>query len=339
MRVLLDDRVRTDGVGRYARLLSRGLNDLPGEHRVRLVSEQVRASILLKPFTPWGRLYVGRLARRSSTDLVHGLLLETAAGGVGVVATIHDLIPLQHPDSMSGSIARVVYGQLLRSSFRSAAKIIAPSNATRDALEEEGADADKIVVIPNAVDPLFRPCNDFEREEARRRFGSSGPYVAAIGGAKSHKNEAVLAPAAAILWARTGVPVACRGSRSEGPHLRAFGRLSDEELRLFYGGAELMLLPSVIEGFGFPVVESLACGVPVLCSAEVGVLGHLPGGFEVVDVGDPERIAGALIGLLEDGARRDEMARAGGEAVRTLSVEAMAKRTFSVYQDALARTV
>lgn len=245
------------------------------------------------------------------------------------VVTIQDTIPLDHPAAMPSRLRRSLFERLLRRSLSTATLVIAPSEQTAAGLLRYGGDRRKIRVVPLGVGPVFRPCADKEREAARQRFGGGAPYVAATTSVKSHKNLNGLARAAEIVRARTGLPIVCAGALPATRGLRRVGRVDDDALRLFYGGAELFVLPSLIEGFGYPIIESLACGTQVVCGPNVGAVDHAPEGIVVADPSDPAALAGAIEALLDE-ARGG---RARGFAVH--SAVAMARATASVYDEAL----
>jgi glycosyltransferase involved in cell wall biosynthesis len=264
------------------------------------------------------------MARRLDATLVHGLHLELPRTGVPGVVTIQDLIPLEHPASMPSPARRAVYRRILDSSLRRAVRVIVPSEATAASLRARGVDPALLAVVPLCADPVFRPSSEEERMAARKRFAEGRPYVAAVTGAKAHKNPDGLAAAAALLCGRIDV-VAIGGS------------LTDAELRGFYGGAEILVLPSHVEGFGLPALEALACGVPVVCGAGVGALPYLRDGIMEVDVRSPEEIAGAVARVVEDKALRTRLAEGGTAAASRLSRERMARETVAVYRSVLAQ--
>lgn len=331
MRVLLDDRVTRGGVGRYAGALTGGLRALPDPPE--LFTTGAGGSRLHPPFTPWGRRMVGRVARVEDADIVHGLHFECPQGAnAPTVVTVPDLIPLDVAGSMPGRIRRRAFAGIVRDTLRRADRIICPSHATATRLERAGAATHKIVTVPLGLDPRWRPASELERDRARARFSEGGAYVACIGSDRTHKNLGVLARTAPLL-ARRNVKMLCAGANAG--DIPFVGRLSDDDLRLFYAGAEAFVLPSLVEGFGLPVAESLACGTPVVCGREVGALDYLRAGVVEVDVRDPSSIEDGIALLLDDPVARAVKAETGGRAARALTIEAMAGATFDVYTDLL----
>jgi glycosyltransferase involved in cell wall biosynthesis len=235
-------------------------------------------------------------------------------------------VPLDHPASLPNPLGRLVYRRVLERSLVRATRVIVPSPATKERLVQLGADPERIDVVPLGVGPGFRPSTAVEREEARRRFAGGRRYVVASTGARAHKNLAGLARAAALL--PEDVLVVATG-RLEAPRVRFVGELGGADLALLYGGAEAMVLPAFVEGFGLPAVEALACGVPVVCGPRTGALPFLGAGAVVADVGDPADLASAVRTVL-DGRRP-------AAGVSELTAGAMAAATVAVYDRAVSR--
>ena len=326
--------MREGGCGRYGVDLIAGLRAL-GAIEARVVSPRRRRDSTAAPFTPWGRRRVARLALTWKADLVHGLHLELPHCGIPSVVTIQDLIPLDHPASMPSRARRLVYERLLHSSLRRADRVIVPSEATASSLCRRGADPAKVAVIPLAVGPAFRPLGEAERVRARLRFAAGHRYVAAATGARAHKNLPGLARAAAELARGLGLAVVATGPPLDGGigSIRFLGRLSDEELRSFYGGAEALVLASHVEGFGLPALEALACGTPVVSGAGIGALPYLGGGAVSVDVRSPSEIAAAIERVVSDEQLRSRLVAAGLASARRLTPVAMAQATAKVYEE------
>lgn len=330
--MLIDHRMHRGGVGRYGRDLIAGLRDL-ARFEIEVLGGQGGEGAAA-PFTPWGRRAVGARARSLRADLIHGLHLELpGAPAVPKVVTIHDVIPLSHPASMPDPRKRWVFRHILVRSLRRAAMVIVPSALTAEALAARDVDPARLVIVPNGVGPAFSPPSEQERGLARARFAGGRPYIASISGRVDHKNVRLLQDVAARGIGEVVVSVG--GDVPQLERARAVGSLTDEELRLFYGGAEVFLLPSLVEGFGLPVVEALACGTPVICGSKVGAAAYVSGGVYLVDPTDTEMVRAAIVALLTDDARRTSMARTGAEQAALLSISRMASATADVYASLL----
>jgi glycosyltransferase involved in cell wall biosynthesis len=335
-RVLLDFRVRRGGPGRYGHELTAALRALRDGRDVAVVERPFGADAA--PFTPWGRLGVAAAAHSTKVDLVHGLHLEAPPlAGVPTVVTIPDVVAFEHPESIADRVRRLAYRRLIATSLRRAARIIVPSELTASTLVTHGADRHKLAVVPYGIGAGFAPSSEAERVVARARFAASRPYVAAAVTPRAHKNARGLARAAAKVIAKAPVAVLSTGTAPALGPLRFVGDLTDDDLRSFYAGAEVVVVPSHFEGFGLVVAEALACGVPAVCGPDVGALPYLRDGVVVADVSDPRALATEIGRLLGDDHLRRDLAEAGARAVRALTPEAMARGTLAVYEDALSR--
>ena len=287
-------------------------------------------------FTPWGRALVGAAATRWRADVVHGLHVEAPLGRVPSIVTVQDVIPLDVPASMPSRLRRLRYRSLLDAALRQARRVIVPSPATRDRLEGYGVEAGRIVVVPLGAGQEFQPLTDEERERARDGFAAGGRYVVASTGTRAHKNLAGLVQVAGLLDGDVRVVVTGTPPRPAPPGLVYMGHLDEAALARCYGGAEAMVLPALVEGFGLPALEALRCGVPVVCGTDVGAAAYLSPGMVQVDVRRPEELAAAVRAVLDDDRLRDDLGAAGRQAAAPLTVEALARATLAVYVDVLS---
>lgn len=335
-RVLLDARARGGGPEVYVRRLTAGLQSVAASTSPPIMVRSVRGSELTPAFSPLGGAWVAAAACRWRADLVHGLHVEVPPGRVPAIVTVQDLIPLDVPGAVPSPLRRLRYRQLLASALRRVRRVIVPSAATRDRLEAHGVDARRIVVVPLGAGPDFRPLTPQERTAARNAFADGRRYVVASTGTRAHKNLAGLVAATAALGPDVVVAATGTPPRPPPPGLRYVGRLDDEALARFYGGAEVMVLAALVEGFGLPALEALACRVPVVCGPATGAVAYLGSGMMEVDVRRPDELAEAVGALLHDDGLRARLGAAGLQAAAPLTVDAMARATLAVYLDVLS---
>ena len=318
------------GVGRYGRLLVEGLRGLPEGPEVAVVERGAKPSWTTACFTPWGRALVRRRARDTGADLLHSLHLELPRVQIPCVVTVHDLIPLEVEGAMPSRARRSVFRRLLESSLRRSARVIVPSEVTRASLERMYGVNEKVVVVPNAVDPVFAPRDEEARVAARRRFAEGNRYVAAMSDDRIHKTPDVLRDAARRI-ADAGTPVVFAGDvRRAFASLRQVGRLSDDDLAAFLAGADVFLMPSRLEGFGLPLAEAAACGTPGVATEGVGAVSYLGEGV-VTARPQASEIADAVLALLGDEEERQRRAGAAISAATALTVRSFALGTSRVY--------
>lgn len=303
-------------------------------------------------------LAIEPVLRRSGPLLYHatepnGLV---RAPGVVTVATLYDLIPLRYPAAhfpprrLDSRIGYARYLHLLQRADR----LIAISEATRrDAIERLGIAPERIVVTPLAVDERrFYPRPPAEIAAVGARYGLRQPYFLHVGAATYHKNTETLLRAfdlfrreggqQALYIAGKWTPRALAALTSAYPRLsaagdvRVLGFVPDDDLPGLYGGADVLVYPSLIEGFGLPVLEAMRCAVPVLTSRtsslpEVGGEAAL-----YVDPLDADEMAAALCRLAAQPDLRADLAARGLQRAGLFSWSRTAEQTMRVYAELLS---
>ena len=246
------------------------------------------------------------------------------------VVTIHDLAFEQYPEDFART-TRLKYRTWTPRAARSAQMVIVPSSFTRDdVVRRYGGDADKSRVIPEA--PVL-PIGTTEPPE--------GPYLLAVGDLRQKKNFVTLARAYTRLRAR-GLRhrlIIAGLDAGEGDAIRAAGPVElpgyvpDDELDALIRGADLLVHPSLYEGFGLILVEAMARGVP-LAVADATALPETAGDAAVLfDPHDDVALADAITAALDDA---DRLRQAGYERVAGLSWDRAAAATVDVYREAAA---
>jgi glycosyltransferase involved in cell wall biosynthesis len=255
---------------------------------------------------------------------------------------------------MGRSLKSHVYaGPMLRHVARHADHIFTVSQYSKDKIVEHlGADARKVTVTYNAVPPHFYPePRDESRARTNQAFGFTGNYLLFVGNLKPHKNVAGLLKAFAILRQRGRVDhkllligddahwrsVLARevvDLKLAGDVLFA-GKANDDEVRAAYSGADLTVMPSFEEGFGLPVIESMACGTPVACS-NLASLPEVAGeAAEYFDPRDIESMASAIENVLLSEHRWRELQNLGRKQAAKFNVRDFAQRHITVYREFL----
>jgi len=172
-----------------------------------------------------------------------------------LVVTVHDLAVLRHPEwfnRWSRTYSRFAVPRVVRA----ASRVIAVSEFTkRELVEVLGVPPEKVRVVPNGVEPVFKPGGKREK----------GDYALAVGTLEPRKNLERIAAAVEGELRIAGLPG--WGDIRLPPNVVLLGELPDEELAALYRGARCLVYASLYEGFGIPVAEALACGCPIVTSA------------------------------------------------------------------------
>jgi glycosyltransferase involved in cell wall biosynthesis len=224
----------------------------------------------------------------------------------GVRSTmVHDLVPLRFPEWVQGRTRRM-HGAKYRNAARTCDVVFTNSEFTRrEVVELLGVAAERVRVAYPGVDPRFR--RDGSREELGR------PYLLTVATLEPRKNLGALLEAHRQLGSEPALVVVGAEGWGRRPELdRAgvirLGYVDDERLARLYRGAAAFVYPSRFEGFGIPIVEAMASGIPVVASAHES-MDEASGDAAVrADPESPEAIAGAVRRALED---REALVRRG----------------------------
>ena len=194
------------------------------------------------------------------------------------VVTVHDLSFLRWPEAYVAPLRRYLERVVPRSVSR-ANLVLADSAHTRsDIVSLLGGEASKVRVLLSGVDPRFHPgCEAGDRAHLQAFYGfGERPYVLSVGTLQPRKNYVRLIQAFTALDSETQLVIAggpgwlydgiLAEAEQHGQRVRVVGFVDDADLSLAYRNAALFAMPSLYEGFGLPVLEAMACGVPVVCS-------------------------------------------------------------------------
>ena len=283
-------------------------------------------------------------------SLLHGRLLWSPnnTGPLAVsrqVCTIHDLIPLDHPEWFNRRFA-AWYEWLLPRLAKRVRPIIAISQFTKHRIMERlGVPTEKITVIPNGVDERFSPKPQKAIEGVRRSLGINSPaYLLCVGSLEPRKNLSRLLQA----WARVqsclpdDVELVVAGAQgnarvfetvsfdSPPPRVLFTGYVSDQQLPYLYAGALALVYPSLYEGFGLPPLEAMACGTPVVTSRTTSLPEVVGDAAVLVNPEDVESIAAGVLRLVSSETLRRTLVERGLRRVREITWERAAGQTLQV---------
>jgi glycosyltransferase involved in cell wall biosynthesis len=299
----------------------------PGTRRLR-----VPLRVVQPVWRMTGRPYAERIA--GGGDVVHSLDLALPPTARPLVATIHDLASLDRPDLHPPGAADQLRRRL--DSLESAAAVLAVSHATAAALARYGVDLDRVTVTPQAptlhVDQPVDP-------------GILGPYLLAVGELTARKDyttliRALARPEASNLRLVMAGPMGFRGDEvvalveqlELADRVQLLGRVSDAVLAGLYRGATALCFPSVIEGYGLPLVEAMAEGLPIVAS-DIDVSREVAGDAAVYfPVGDDRAFATALAEVTSDQELRGRLGAVGRSRSAELTWERTAALTAETYR-------
>ena len=350
-----DARAHATGIGRYTEQLLIGLrSSLPGVELWCVVhpSHGKKLAAYADRIIPSSAPMYSVAAQMSIPGLVEGAtLLHCPHYDIPVLyshrmsVTIHDVTHLLDPAFKNTWKSRIFAKSLLKLAVAKARRIITISGySKRMILEHLGGDENKISVIHRYASPIFTPLPRLEAKQiVRRQLDLGRDYFLFVGSPKPHKNLPVLFEALSRQRANDHnceLAIIGRDKNNE-PVLRALAvqlgidqrvrwieSVSDELLRACYSAAEATILPSRQEGFGLPVIESMACGTPVIC-ADAASLPEVAGGCALLfDPSSPDDCAAQMSRIIESPQLRDELRQKGLERARHFdSARAVAEHT------------
>jgi glycosyltransferase involved in cell wall biosynthesis len=292
------------------------------------------------------------LAARARVDLVHSLASTAPLWGpFRRVVTIHDMIYARFPDAHPGIRDRGMR-LLVPAAARRSARVIAISESTRDDLVTLlGLPAAKIDVVPQGLGSRPSPQLALPAAQTRARFDLGERRVLlSLSAKRPHKNLSALigalstiAPERRPVLVIPGYPTwheselrELAASRGVGADVRFPGWVSAAEVEGLWAVADAFAFPSLYEGFGLPVLEAMARGVPVACS-NASSLPEVAGDAALLfDPHEETAIAAAVLRLLEDPAEAGRLRARGLQRVREFTWERTARLTLASYERALA---
>ena len=280
-----------------------------------------------------------------SVDVVHGTnFVVPPTRRAGRVVTVHDLAALRYPELCRR--ASLAYPALVARAVRHGALVHVPSQFVRQELAELlGVDPARVRVIPHGIDGIDGidgvACS--RRASAGRR---AAPYVLALGAVEPRKDLPTLVRAFAELardhgdlelvvagpdgWGAPAFAAAVAASGAARRIVRV-GYLQATERQALLRGATALAFPSLYEGFGFPPLEAMALGVPVVATAAGAVPEVVGDAAELVPPGDAAALAAALGSVIGDSAVRARLVEAGHARAAAFTWAAAAASMVELY--------
>ncbi len=299
-----------------------------------------------------------RACRKLGVDLAHVPYFGSPLSPtVPTIITIHDLIPMVLPEYRGGFLVRL-YTSLVAAAASQAKIILADSEASKqDILRKLGVPDEQVQVVYLAPAPHFQPAETWQQiVEIKKKYNLPENFVLYLGGYDVRKNVSALLHAYTWVSATLGnqYPLVLGGRLPESDTaffpdplqiarelgIEEFvitpGWIAEEDRPLLYAAATVFVYPSRYEGFGLPVLEAMACGVPVV-TTNVASIPELagPAAFQL-DPNDTKHMAAPIIRLCTEESFRDEMIERGFAQVEKFSWQQTAQETLRAYREAAA---
>ncbi|MCA9872644.1 MAG: glycosyltransferase family 4 protein [Anaerolineales bacterium] len=364
------------GSGQYTRNLVYFLNRLVSDLEITLVVPQFPGEPEPEDVPPSVRLvkvparpgHLGKVwfeqrqfpaaCREAGATIVHvpywGGPLQSPAP---LVVTVHDLTTLLVPEYQRGAKARL-YNALVSASARGADHIITDSMFSKDEIVVHlGIEEEKITAVPLAVGPQYTAQeNSLVDMAVLRKYNLPDFYVLYLGGYEVHKNVTTLLLAWTYVSQALGqeYPLVLAGRKPQEPtavypdyddyihtlqiaeYVRWIGFVDEADKPVLYRNAETFVFPSRREGFGLPVLEAMACGVPVVTSSSTSLPEIVGDAGFTVDPDDARGMAGAIIATVVQENLAAELRQKGQQQAAHFSWKKTATETLLVYDRVLS---
>lgn len=329
------------------------------EELLKLRRENVRMFLARVP-GPIRRFYWNRLRVPpvkwfvGEFDIFHGMEpLLPPVGKRKSIATLYDLSYKRYPEFFESHILR--WDNSIARSLRNASAIVVPSEYTKaDLLEFFKVPEDRVHVIHLPISEMFHAQTDTKHDEtAVSKFGLEFPFALFVGTLEPRKNIVSLLKAFELAHREKGmmlhlVLVGKRGWLSKGifdalassavrDKIHYLEYVADENIASLYRVAQFLVYPSMYEGYGLPVLEAMASGLPVLTTRSSSLKEIAEGAAMLVDPTNLDQLAHAIGELTEKEILRGELSKRGLERVKKFSAESAGKKVLDLYESLMSR--
>lgn len=363
------------GIGRYTRELIQALVYVDPDNEYHFFSAKRPKSLPVKKLVPsasnvhyhpapigerwlyriWYRLRLGLPVQwmTGRLDLFHSpdFVLPPVSSGIPTLLTVHDLSFIHFPETFP--VALVEYlNDVVPWSIGRATHILADSQSTKqDLMNIWQVPAGKITVLYSGVNEIFQPVNDEAKLTAVRRKYSleNFPYLLSVGTVQPRKNYQMLIRAFAPIAQSQPHHLVIAGGKgwleeemlaevkrqNLNDRVHFIGFVDDADLPALYSSATLYAMPSLYEGFGLPLLEAMACGVPII-TTNTSSLPEVVGNTAVqLPPTDESAWTQAIAELLTNPSRRAHMTAEGFRRVRQFTWQKSALQLLQIYRDLL----
>jgi len=353
MRIAIDCRwilPKLSGVGKHTETLLEGLAQVDRVNRYLFLKAPLVNFDIFSRSNQWK---LPRLLKRLDVNLYHSpnfMISLMIPKTIKVVITVHDLIPWKFPDYTPRARKTKfnwLFKLIIKRAVRRADRIIAVShNTARDIQECLGVPAKKIKVVYNSVGPeFFVPLNITKNSNPGKKMAD---YILFVGRADPYKNLAGLVRAYGKLVKKHNITHKLMIVGEEDPRYPEvpelvkklgledkvifYGYVEQERLVNLYRRASVLVMPSLYEGFGLPVLEAMICGVPVIASNTPALAEIAGGNALLVDPRDTGKLTDAIYKVISDADFAGQLAEKGRVYANQFTIEKMAKKTVTVYE-------
>lgn len=326
---------------------------IPPFKKLRFVDKHWPVRVVNAAWDRFGRPSIDTVFR-TRMDLTHSPTpLRLPASGKSVV-TVCDLFFMEEPEKADRE-ARDRFLRQTEDSLKAADGVVTISEFSARAIRDRfGLAAEKVKVTYLGLSPIFsEPSSPAEIAGIRRKLDLPGEFLLFVGALEKRKNLPALIEALALVHQkRNRLPLVLAGrpggdqdavrraidKRGLRSWVRQAGYLTDLEIRSLYHAASALVFPSLAEGFGLPLLEAMACGLPSAVSG-VSALPEIGGDAALYfKPEDPKNMAAAIVRVLDDQSLRVALFQRGPVRAREFSWRRTAKTTLDFYRSTAGRS-
>lgn len=339
------------GFGFYVKNLIDHLEKIDSKNEYVLIAPTTEKDFSTSQRFVWDQFSFPQQAAKEKVDILHQPCFSAPIFYRGkVILTIHDLISHYFPQNMpSGS--RLYFSKWMPLTYNRAQKIIAISENTKaDIIKLLKIPAEKIVVIHSAVGEEFKPINDQNRiNEVKVKYKTGENFILDVGTLEPRKNLSFLVRAYHLALNQGKINHNLVLTGKKGWYFESLfklvedlklqdkvifsGYVPDADLPALYNAADLFCFPSLYEGFGFPPLEALSCGTPVIAANNSSIPEVVGDAGVLLPIDDEQVWAENITKLLEDEKLRENYSRLGLEQAKKFSWAKTAQETIKVYEE------
>lgn len=340
------------GFGYYVENLVKELQKIKDGVSYELIAPETKSDFSTPQRLIWDQFSLPKIAQEKKVDLLHQPAFSAPIFfSKPVVVTIHDLIAIKYGRDIS-FWSRQYFGRFMPFTYHFAAHIMASSEYTKkDIMEVLNVPEEKISVVYLALDHIVSsPIAKEDIAKTKKKFGIQEPFLLYVGTINPRKNLVFLTQIfERVLTKIPKMQLVIAGKKgwfyneliAEVNKLKLDDKviitdyITDEEKRALYAAADMLTFPSLYEGFGFPVLEAMACGVPVIASNKTSIPEVLGDAGISLNPGNKDEWADEIVKLHFSPERKRQLIAAGLKQAQKFSWEKSAKQAVEIYKNVL----